>query len=164
MQRDTAAQRDTEAAPRNQEAVLIRLADLAAKRDALQRARDERAKFTPEEQLAIAERALAADEKLDALEQEHGRVGKAIAIVRIDDDADGRAVIVKRPNMTQFRKFQDSSTNTSKDIDLLVRPCVLWPSLPEYDQLVNELPFLTKRVADAVTTLAGVRKSDVSEK
>lgn len=141
-----------------------KLAELRAARAELQEKAEARDTLSTDEQIAIESRALAADQELDKLAAEHGRVGAKIDIVRIDDERDGRAVILRRPNMTVFRRFQDSGTNESKDLDNLVRPCVLYPSKAEFDMLVTELPFLLKRCADVCCTLAGVRKADIAGK
>lgn len=159
MDTNVAAVPPTEAEQR----VLDRLAELHERRVALEAKRETRLKLTPEEQVAIAERALAADTRLDELEQEHGKIGVCIQIVRLDDETDGRAVILKRPNMTVFRRYQDGK-NESKDVDNLVRPCVLYPSKAEFDLLVQEKPFLIVRCGNVCSTLAGVRRDDVAAK
>lgn len=143
--------------------LIDRLGELQEQRASLEEKREARLKLTPEEQVAIAERALAADKALDELEQKHGKIGVCIQIVRLDDERDGRAVILKRPNMTVFRRYQDGD-NESKDVDNLVRPCVLYPSKAEFDLLVQENPFLIVRCGNVCSTLAGVRREDVSTK
>lgn len=143
--------------------VIDRLAELQEQRAALDERREARLKLTPDEQVAIAERALAADKALDELEQTHGKIGVVIQIVRLDDEKDGRAVILKRPNMTVFRRYQDGK-NESKDVDNLVRPCVIYPSKAEFDLLVQENPFLIVRCGNVCSTLAGVRRDDVAAK
>lgn len=144
---------------------LDELRALNERRAKLEDAREARAALTTEEQVIVAKRALAADEALDMLEQREGKIGKAIQIVRVDDERDGRAVVLKRPNMTQFRRFVDSDKDEqSKELDRLVRPAVLYPDKVTFDALVEELPFLMSRCADACIALAGVRKKDVKAK
>lgn len=142
----------------------LRLEELQDKRKALLEAREERQKLTPEEQVAIAERVLAAEEALDALEAKEGKIGVHIQIVRIDDDNDGRAIILKRPIMQVFRRYQDSGKTDSEDLEKLVRPCLLYPTKPEFEQIIKDLPFVLHRCSNVVATLAGVRREDVAGK
>jgi len=135
------------------------LAAIRLQRQALAEAREARQQPTEAELLAIEQRELAAEQALEKFEQEYGRVGRAIEIVR----SDVGSVIVKRPHMATYRKFQDDARDTTS-AEKLVRPCVLYPSKPEFDRMVEELPFLLVRCADAVCTLAGVRKEDVRAK
>jgi hypothetical protein len=135
------------------------LAAIRAKRQALAEAREARQTPSDAEQLAREQRELADDEALDRLETEHGRIGSAIEIVRTDVGG----VIVRRPHMAVFRRFQDDPKDT-KALEKLVRPCVLHPSKTEFDALCERLPFLLQRAADACCVLAGVRRDDVREK
>lgn len=154
----------SDAKPSQPTAAELELAGLLAKRAQMEERREVRAILTTEEKIAITQRALQADEALEKAEQDYGKLDRMIKIVRVDDERDGRALIVKRPNMTVFRRFQDSGTNETKDLENLVRPCVVWPSKAEFDQLFGEMPFLLRRCADAVCELAGVRREDVSKK
>lgn len=144
----------------NPDTELAELESIRAKRQALAEAREARALPTVGESLALEKRALADDEALDRLEQEHGRIGTVIQIVR----SNVGGVIVRRPHMAVFRRFQDEGKRDMEAIDRLVRPCVLYPSKPEFDRMCEELPFLMQLVADAVVTLAGVRIDDVKAK
>jgi hypothetical protein len=135
------------------------LAEIRSKRAKLAEARELRALPSAAEQLATEQRALADDEALERLELEHGPVGKAIEIVRTDVGA----VIVRRPHMAVFRRFQDDSKDTAA-LEKLVRPCVLHPSKAEFDRMCEELPFTLQRCADAVCKLAGIRKEDIQAK
>jgi hypothetical protein len=135
------------------------LAEIRSKRVKLAEARELRAVPSAAEQLAMEQRALADDEALERLELEHGPAGKAIDIVRTDVGA----VIVRRPHMAVFRRFQDDSKDTAA-LEKLVRPCVLHPSKAEFDRMCEELPFTLQRCADAVCTLAGIRKEDIKAK
>lgn len=141
-----------------------RLAEIQAKREQLAAAREQRAEISPEEQLAIAERDLRDDEALDKFEREVGRIGTEIQIVR----SSVGAVIVKRPHMATYRKWQASLTRDSDDPGAdeinLVRPNVLHPSKEEFDRLIERQPFLLSRCTSAVCELAGVRKKEIEKK
>jgi hypothetical protein len=132
----------------------IKLRDIKAKRDALEAARELRHMPTVQEQIATEERKLATAQKLDELETAHGyKPGVDMDVVesRVGD------VIIKRPTMAVYRRFQDSGTNETKDLDNLVRPCVLHPSRAEFDQMVEALPLLLAHCADLAVMLAGYR-------
>lgn len=128
------------------------LAKIRARRATLAEAREARAAPSIQEQLAAEQRALADDEALDRLETEHGRVGSVIEIVRTEIGS----VIVRRPHMAVFRRFQDDKQDTTA-LEKLVRPCVLHPSKTEFDRMCEELPFILQKCADACCRLAGVR-------
>jgi hypothetical protein len=135
------------------------LAAIRAKRAALAEAREQRAQPSAADQLAAEQRALADDEALERLELEHGPAGKAIEIVRTEVGG----VIVRRPHMAVFRRFQDDNKDTAA-LEKLVRPCVLHPSKADFDRMCEELPFTLQRCADAVCRLAGIRKEDIQAK
>jgi len=136
------------------------LAAVLDERDKLARAREARSQPTAAELLAVAQRELAEDRELDRLEAEHGKVGRVLLMVR----SEVGAVIVKRPHMATFRKFQEAKDIGTKELENLVQPCVLYPTRAEFDGMLKELPFLLNRCADAVSTLAGVRKEDIKGK
>lgn len=137
-----------------------RLREVRAKIDALNEARERRNMMSVDEQIAIEERRLKEAEALDKLEQEHGKVGRDIQIV----ESDVGAVIVKRPTMAVYRRFQDSGTTETKDLENLVRPCVLHPSKAEFDQMIERLPMLLRHAADACVVLAGLRVKNLQAK
>lgn len=128
--------------------------------DALNDAREQRAKPTVSEQLALKRRELKEAKALDEREREFGAVGKEIDIVH----SDVGAVIVKRPTMTVYRRFQDSGKTETKDYEQLVRPCILYPSRAEFDQLIEQRPMLLVHCADACIALAGLRASEIRKK
>jgi transcription initiation factor TFIIIB Brf1 subunit/transcription initiation factor TFIIB len=136
------------------------LRELQSEIDALNDAREERAKPTKAEQLALKRREAKELKALEALEKEHGAVGKEIDIVQ----SDVGAVIVKRPTMTTYRRFQDSGKVETKDFEQLVRPCILYPSRAEFDQLVDQRPMLLAHCADACISLAGLRADQIRKK
>jgi hypothetical protein len=148
-------------APTDPEAAELRA--LMAKRARLAEEREARHSLSTAEQLVVAKRALEADEALAKAEEQYGK--RAVGIVRVDDERDGRAIIVKRPNMTMFKRWIDApKEDKGKEVEKLVRPSRLYPDAEAFDALVEELPFLMTRCADMCITLAGVRKNDVEEK
>jgi len=136
-----------------------RVADLNAQREQIALRRQQRADEEERVQkLAEAERALRDEEAVDAAEQEHG--AKKIAVVQTDLGV----VIVKRPHVATFRKFQDKGSTDSESLEKLVRPCLVYPKLPEFELICSELPATLLRVANAVTMLAGVRTEELAGK
>lgn len=106
------------------------------------------------------ERSLANEKKLAELEQQHGPAGKAIKAVYLD----AIMIVVKKPNHLHVKRFMDKEETKTEDLDLLVRPCLLYPSKAEFDALVEENAALLVKAANAVSYLAGFRKEDLSKK
>jgi hypothetical protein len=74
------------------------------------------------------------------------------------------AVIVKRPTMNVFRRYQDSGTTETKDWENLVKPCVLYPTRAEFDAMVERVPMLLAHAANTCIHLAGLRAEDIKKK
>jgi hypothetical protein len=136
----------------------IELAAIKLKRAQLAEAREARAEPTAAELVAVEKRQLAEDEAFDAAIAEHG--AKRVEFVRGRDGA----IVLKRPHMATYRKFQDNGSLSSDSVEALVKPCIVWPSKAEFDVLVKDEPALLQRCANAVCALAGVRSSDAAGK
>lgn len=102
------------------------------------------------------ELALANDKMIASAVSEYGELGVMIATV----DTSAGVVIVKRPNALLFRKFQDEGKFTTAAFHKLVSPCVVCPSPDRFEQVINELPAVLSRCADAVATLAGAKAQE----
>ncbi len=137
-----------------------RLRELREARQKLEDECEARSLPTLEEQIALEERRLKETQALADLEAQHGKVGKEIDLV----PSDVGAVIVKRPTMNVYRRFQDSGTNETKDLENLVRPCILYPSRAEFDNMIERLPMLLTHVADTCVVLAGLRAKQIKSK
>jgi hypothetical protein len=111
-------------------------------------------------QLAEEKLNLANEQAVEAAEIEHGPVGTKIALVHTSLGV----VIVKRPHVATFRKFQDRGKTESKYLLEYVRPCLVYPTLPEYERICDEEPATLARCASALHTLAGVRLEEISGK
>lgn len=135
------------------------IAELDAKRLAIVAARQKRADSEYQTtQLAAAQQALADEEALDAAEREHGarRIGTI-------ETAMGK-VILKRPHMNTFRKFQDKGNTDSNTLEFLVRPCLVHPTMADFERYCAEEPATLIRAANAVSALAGVRAEELAGK
>lgn len=135
---------------------------IQAKREAMQDAARERAKPTLKEQIAIEQRRLAEDEKFEELAQTHGR--ERISMVRPEQRPDISAVIVRRPHLAVYRRFQESGKADQKTFDGLLKPCILYPSKAEFDALCESMPALFDLCCNEVVVLAGHRGKDVEAK
>lgn len=109
--------------------------------------------------VAAAERAAADAEALEKAEEEHGH--ENVSIVKTDRLG---CVIVKRPKSATYRKFADTGSTKTQDLQKLVRPCLVYPDSGVFDEMIETLPHLLHTVADSVVVLAGVRTKEVSEK
>lgn len=134
-----------------------KLAALRAQREALADAAAARLEVSDDEAVAIEEKLLAEDLALDKAQSEHG--AKAVRLVRTDVGA----VIVRRPHVAAYRKFQDGESSTQVTEEL-VKSCLLYPSKSEWDKLMNVQPGVLTKVANACVELAGFRLSDVKGK
>ena len=138
-----------------------RLAKAKADLDALAKKRAEReAAQAATDRVEAVERELADAIAIDAAVAEHGPLGKMIAAI----DTDLGVVIVKRPHAATFRKFQDTGSMKSADLEKLVRPCLVHPDGEKFGALLEQLPATLLRVANVVTELAGMRSAEVSGK
>lgn len=138
-----------------------RLAAARNTRTALEQAKADRDEKTAIEELVEQEERAARDaEALDKAETTIGKLGKKIALVQTDMGA----IIVKRPNAVLFKRFVDTSSLKTDDLDKLVRPCLVHPPVAEFDRILDELPATLMRVANAVTALAGVRTEEAAGK
>lgn len=98
------------------------------------------------------DRAAKEAEALEALEAEHGPLGEMIWKL----ETTMGMVVVKRPTAMRFRSFQDGKiSNTTAEI--FVRDFVVYPSKAEFNAIVNALPAIVMRCADACSQLAGHR-------
>jgi hypothetical protein len=138
-----------------------KLAELRARREALEADRDKRQQARAiSDQIDEETRKVRDLEAIQKAETEHGPVGKAIRTIETPNGV----VIVKKPNMVLFRRFQDVASAKSEDLDKLVRPTLVHPTKAEFDQWLEEYPGILTPVADAVCLLAGVASGDRSGK
>ena len=132
--------------------------ELESRKAELEAARAARASTEKAEALA---QEVADLEMLDKLEAEHGAVGKFLYQV----PTPGGMVVVKRPNALHYKRFAEIGEKAkTEDVAKLVRPCVVHPTIADFDLLCEEFPATLMRAANAVGFLAGHRQKDLSEK
>lgn len=134
---------------------------IRARRAALADAQSKRNTPTLEQQLADEARGLQDDELIDQFETEVGPQGSHIMVLR----SEVGTVIVKRPHRATFQRFQDKGTVKTADLEGLVKPSLLHPKDKAlFDSMVDQLPALLGRCANACCTLAGVRTEEINAK
>lgn len=138
-----------------------RLAELRAKRKALEQAREARENERAATKAIVdEERAIADEEAIVNAEREHGEMNVKIRIARTP----AGMVIVKRPNNLLFRKWADNGKNDSEDLEKLMRPCVIYPTVDVLDRWLSEQPAIAIDIANACTWLAGARARENAAK
>lgn len=122
-----------------------RLAELRAKKDAIDAARE------------IARKAAEIEEtELEVrFHDELGPRGSQFEIVNSGDLGEG-CLVVRLGEDVLWKRFQ-SSKMTPEDAAALVRPCIVYPTLPKYDEITARRSFLATRCANALATLYGVK-------
>lgn len=142
--------------------IKAQIAALQDKREAIETARTQRAEPTLAEQLAIEQRRLVEDEKFDELLREHGP--NMIEMVRPEQRPDVGAVIVKRPHLATYRRFQESGKADFKTFDQLLKPCLLYPGKAEFDALCELMPALHTICCDTIVRLSGHARKETEAK
>ncbi len=137
--------------------IQARLAAAKAKKAEIEAKRN---RVSAEEQLAKLERECAEQEALAELEDAKGKVGSHLAVV----ETEMGMIVVERPHVANFRKFQDAGKFTAEALEKLARPCVVYPDKAKFDQIITEYPGVLIATADAVVELAGARKREQTGK
>lgn len=134
------------------------LAAVRAQRAALQEKAAARLEPSAEEQLALEQRGLAEDTAFEAAQSQYG--ARAVRIVRTEEGA----VILRRPHIAAFRKFQDAGEANSETTEELVKASLVHPSKPELDKLLRAQPGVLVQLASVCVELAGFRTADIKAK
>lgn len=138
-----------------------RLAELRAQRRQLEAEAEQRAaERSLHDQVEAEERAIKDREAITKAEQDHGPVGRKLAVV----ETDLGAVILKRSNPLHYKRFSDAETLATAELEKLVRPCLVHPTMPTFEAYLEEQPAILLRCANAICVLAGVRAKEVSGK
>jgi hypothetical protein len=132
-----------------------RLAKAKAANAANVAARVERTELAALEAAAVREEnALRDAPGIEKAEIEHG-AGKIATVVTCLG-----AIVVRRPHVAAYRRFQDQASSKSEDVIKLVRPCVVYPTAAELDRILDEQPGTLALLAEAVATLAGAAQQE----
>jgi hypothetical protein len=119
---------------------------------------------TAQLELEKERRALADDEAIARLEEEHGAIDRAIAVVQTDHGA----VVLRRAKPPAYKRFNEYITrDNAKTFELseqLVVACLLYPTREAFATMAELQPFIMIRCANAISTLAGVRVQEVQGK
>jgi hypothetical protein len=108
------------------------------------------------------ERAVKEAPEIARLEAEHGPIGEKIAVVETDEGA----IVLKRPAPVVFKRFQDAGDSKSKSDTFasLVKPCVIYPDMKRFNEILEALPATLSRCADEVVALAGFGQKEAAGK
>lgn len=131
----------------------------ARKREAEELRRQAEESFnTPERRAEQIERQAEDEEALAKAISDHGadRVGHV--------ETDMGRVILKRPDPTVFRWFQDRDEVKMDDIEYLVQRSRVYPDPDRFDRICRELPATLARCARVCSRLAGVREEEIRGK
>lgn len=131
--------------------------------DAIEADREKRAQLAAERRRVEAEeRAIKEAPEIERLEAEHGAIGERIAVV----ETDLGAIVIKRPAPVVFRRFQDAGDAKSKSdtFTSLVKPCVLYPDMKRFNEILDALPATLSRLADEAVALAGFGQKEAAGK
>lgn len=109
-------------------------------------------------EVAAEERALKEETALQQLVEQHG----AAKLAKVDTPMG--AVILLRPTAAAFNRFQEYETFKVEHAKQLVLPCVKYPTIPEFEEILREQPGTLIVCATAINHLAGVRKEQLSGK
>ncbi len=135
------------------------LEELRARREALEAAAEKRKEESASaRELADETRAVALLEALAKLEPEFGSVGTGLAVISTPEGS----IVVKKPKAATYRKFVDEEKTSTEALGKLVKPCLAYPDVPEYQRLIEEFPAALTACADAVVRLAGHKKQEKS--
>ncbi len=123
------------------------------------------------EKLREVERLDALEEALVTAEENHGRLGRGVAVVNAKY-ADGTllgSLILKRPVSSYWLKFQGKVADKQgperdEELQKLWRHCLVWPEINQAEQMIEELPNLVMQMGTVVSRLAGEHSEDISGK
>lgn len=109
-------------------------------------------------ELAAEERALKEEQAMAKLLEEF----KPKQLARIDTDYG--AVILLRSAPAAYNRFAEKTEFKIEDLKQLVNPCVKYPSIPEFEEILKEQPGVLTVCSNAIAHLAGIRKDALSGK
>lgn len=102
--------------------------------------------------------------RLVDIEAQHGVLGLDIDAVFAPD---GSMVVVKRPAPVTFERFESrvaKSEIDGKAISEFVVPCLVYPSVPEYEKIVDKYPGVQSACAGLVGRLGSAAITEASGK
>lgn len=90
-------------------------------------------------------------QQIEALKQDNGEIFLLTAET-------GDCIVVKPPTKIQYKRFKDTATNEKKKAyatEDLVRDCLVFPSLEQFNALLEKRPALPDVFGAAVLNIAG---------
>jgi len=95
-------------------------------------------------------------EIVDRLEEEHGCEGKGLAKYVTNS---GKLIVVTAGQPTKLKKFRETK-GTGHDVELFVKPHVVYPTAEEYDEIVHEEPAIRDPLGSLIVRLYGVQREE----
>lgn len=122
-------------------------------------------KPTAEEQLERAvletERKAADTEALVEIKKKYGPRGARWDFI----DTTLGIVAARCPEDAAYKEWADNPNRSNEDmLESLFRPCVVYPPMARFDDILRSQPATNNRVANLVSKLAGFRASDIAGK
>lgn len=109
-------------------------------------------------EVAAEERALKEETALQQLVEQYG----AAKLAKVDTPMG--AVILLRPTAAAFNRFQEYDGFKVEHLKQLVLPCVKYPTIPEFEEMLREQAGILIACGTAINHLAGVRKDQLAGK
>lgn len=125
-----------------------------------ERRAERREKAERQRRVEELEREAKEQEILEQLEQEHGPLNEAIRPVYTPEGM----IVVKRPQAISVRKYMDKQDVSTKNMEQLFRPCVVYPDKGELNRLLDKYGAFYAKCADAVCWLAGFGRKELEGK
>lgn len=139
-----------------------RIAVARAETDRLEKEREDRAELAELEATAAKAERDAKDAKVIVeIEEKHGVID-GVRLVRVDTELG--VVVLKRANHLIYKRFRDAGEAKTEDLEKLVRPCLVHPDKSAFDAMVEDVPAILDRCANAIVKLAGFRMKEVAGK
>ncbi|WP_437285660.1 hypothetical protein [Sorangium sp. So ce406] len=152
--------------PAKDPAIVALEKELESEREALTAAEAkrerERQAAVLKEQIEETRRRRKEEEALSEAEAKYGPLGKKIEALQTIEGL----VIVKAPDGIKARKWMDQHGENPKvqACRELARPCVVYPPLERYDEIIADRPVVVISTANAVLKLAGLGGKELGGK
>ena len=136
------------------EALRKQLAEARAPREAKQ------AQLEREREIARLKQEIEDEPAIAAAVVEHGAIGDKIGVVHSDEGA----IVVKRPKVAAWRRFSDGETVKGKDMRMLAKECLVYPSWSRFEAITEARPAALEAVGLVIGRLAQARDKEAAEK
>ena len=105
-------------------------------------------------------------EKLGELHTQFGRVAHMVSPMEKDDGSPEWEFVIRKPTRAEFKVFRAMSSDDNRKADAqenFVRKLVVWPSVEEFNALMEEWPALCDGCGQALLTLSGASQKEAAK-